>query len=176
MGRITPAGAGKTFTKYFTASFVPDHPRRCGENSPQRQRLTLEVGSPPQVRGKHSCACGRNGDTGITPAGAGKTNLQFCGQIDGADHPRRCGENTRTVNADGKIGGSPPQVRGKQLAELAEIPAVRITPAGAGKTVFTVAVNYIFRDHPRRCGENLRRKPCVRPLVGSPPQVRGKPS
>ena len=30
--RITPAGAGKTFTKYFIASFVPDHPRRCGEN------------------------------------------------------------------------------------------------------------------------------------------------
>ena len=51
------------------------------------------MGSPPQVRGKHRCACGRNGNTGITPAGAGKTFAKPHEEITARDHPRRCGEN-----------------------------------------------------------------------------------
>ena len=52
----------------------------------------------------------------------------------------------------------------------------RITPAGAGKTLATEAADRPERDHPRRCGENRRKRICTKFDVGSPPQVRGKPN
>ena len=73
------------------------------------------------------------------------------------------------------IGGSPPQVRGKpELAESARA-AVRITPAGAGKTALRVWATSAARDHPRRCGENAYSRIVELTEAGSPPQVRGKP-
>ena len=71
--RITPAYAGKTFTKYFTASFVPDHPRVCGENMKHCCELDDELGSPPRMRGKQRGCVNAPLPAGITPAYAGKT-------------------------------------------------------------------------------------------------------
>ena len=71
--------------------------------------------------------------------------------------------------------GSPPQVRGKPLIQLAENPGAGITPAGAGKTFVCRFCVHRCGDHPRRCGENC---PIAQPRYsgrGSPPQVRGKP-
>ena len=51
---ITPAGAGKTCSKNELVYFNTDHPRRCGENNIGCLPYTGTVGSPPQVRGKHS--------------------------------------------------------------------------------------------------------------------------
>ena len=51
---------------------------------------------------------------------------------------------------------------------------VRITPAGAGKTIAVSLVFFALEDHPRRCGENPS---AICPFFlgsGSPPQVRGK--
>ena len=72
------------------------------------------------------------------------------------DHPRRCGENANPspVHIPGK--GSPPQVRGKLLGQLAGVAPPRITPAGAGKTRRAQGFLRKIQDHPRRCGENLR--------------------
>ena len=53
--------------------------------------------------------------------------------------------------------------------------SLRITPAGAGKTVKIHNSECKPQDHPRRCGENVYVFPCVRNKPGSPPQVRGKP-
>ena len=50
--RITPAGAGKTFSTSAMLPSSKDHPRRCGENAKQRERIQGDLGSPPQVRGK----------------------------------------------------------------------------------------------------------------------------
>ena len=86
------------------------------------------------MRGKHCRRIGRSGFARITPAGAGKTEFAPLSVHVTEDHPRRCGENLNIAIYVLKDIGSPPQVRGKQLAELGEIPAVRITPAGAGKT------------------------------------------
>ena len=52
----------------------------------------------------------------------------------------------------------------------------RITPAGAGKTTLTVRNCPADRDHPRRCGENSVLRCFLPRHLGSPPQVRGKPS
>ena len=92
------------------------------------------MGSPPQVRGKplQQQFCVLN--DGITPAGAGKTSINYWRMFMRQDHPRRCGENFgQAVNVNVWIG-SPPQVRGK-----------------LGNLSFALRT---IRDHPRRCGEN----------------------
>ena len=74
--RITPAGAGKTFSPAVNYRNKKDHPRRCGENDIVTYSAVQALGSPPQVRGK----LGQNANgvplIRITPAGAGKT--YFC--------------------------------------------------------------------------------------------------
>ena len=79
---ITPAGAGKTFTAAKRTRLEQDHPRRCGENQAPPNKINNIVGSPPQVRGKLFLCLPAFADTGITPAGAGKTTCcgsAYCG-------------------------------------------------------------------------------------------------
>ena len=67
-------------------------------------------------------------------------------------------------------------MRGKPLRSQVRYLAHRITPAGAGKTREEIVCLSGAEDHPRRCGENLWAI-CAKVIkVGSPPQVRGKPS
>ena len=171
---ITPAGAGKTTPRVAHTRRRKDHPRRCGENTITFTRHFIFRGSPPQVRGKLQLATGLGKTVRITPAGAGKTihtGVRIC---TAEDHPRRCGENDFKLKSNRKEVGSPPQVRGKLAnAELVK-PAVRITPAGAGKTSQPWQISAAYPDHPRRCGENSARHCQQRVRKGSPPQVRGK--
>ena len=71
--RITPAGAGKTFSGQPRRRIRKDHPRRCGENDNLEISQGLTMGSPPQVRGKQREKLKEAALAGITPAGAGKT-------------------------------------------------------------------------------------------------------
>ena len=111
---------------------------------------------------------------GITPAGAGKTNMRRESCAEQEDHPRRCGENPERSQIIQPCQGSPPQVRGKLKARLLAIAFERITPAGAGKTRFQQRLFAELQDHPRRCGENTKTKSQAFLSIGSPPQVRGK--
>ena len=110
----------------------------------------------------------------ITPAGAGKTLLSANSALVKWDHPRRCGENAAYKTPKLHASGSPPQVRGKPQASLPSSLQTRITPAGAGKTVFRVMFRHVSQDHPRRCGENYKTFRELFGRRGSPPQVRGK--
>ena len=74
-------------------------------------------------------------ETRITPAGAGKTKICIVKVRISKDHPRRCGENANPEEAYCRRQGSPPQVRGKPLKKKLRCIMLRITPAGAGKTV-----------------------------------------
>ena len=174
--RITPAGAGKTQGKIFPPREIKDHPRRCGENDNRNLFAFLQVGSPPQVRGKQSDPQAIVQHLGITPAGAGKTaNFSIC--VDGAgDHPRRCGENFPADSPVEACTGSPPQVRGKRGGHGYGQTSRRITPAGAGKTIRAIKTAAQTADHPRRCGENHSNRYADVCRRGSPPQVRGKPA
>ena len=70
-----------------------DHPRVCGENGSFLTRLSPMPGSPPRVRGKHGeCDTSRRFRR-ITPACAGKTNIDSDLALAAKDHPRVCGEN-----------------------------------------------------------------------------------
>ena len=152
-----------------------DHPRRCGENAITQALAGADAGSPPQVRGKPSAPYLTFLSPRITPAGAGKTACASSMPASPWDHPRRCGENApvRTLITDHL--GSPPQVRGKLIFALWGDTEDRITPAGAGKTVFAVIIQSLDEDHPRRCGENHGACQHQAISAGSPPQVRGKP-
>ena len=72
--------------------------------------------------------------------------------------------------------GSPPQVRGKLPKTGAKTRRYRITPAGAGKTRPWYRCSRPCKDHPRRCGENTNSVTIKMRILGSPPQVRGKPA
>ena len=133
--RITPAGAGKTINGRLSSESEEDHPRRCGENVVAFSTTPLMVGSPPQVRGKHSGTVFAPCITRITPAGAGKTKIKPTYRPDKTDHPRRCGENDTIISWTAKEIGSPPQVRGKQCGQSLLRCTPGITPAGAGKTI-----------------------------------------
>ena len=174
--RITPAGAGKTLVTDFTPATGGDHPRRCGENLRQSVPRDFGDGSPPQVRGKPCSRCVLLFRCGITPAGAGKTDSILSFSMPIADHPRRCGENSPSSGLRESVLGSPPQVRGKHWSKLAEKPVTGITPAGAGKTAIRTTCTMSHGDHPRRCGENRGCTHGINTIMGSPPQVRGKPA
>ena len=91
------------------------------------------------------------------------------------DHPRRCGENLDVARHFENGAGSPPQVRGKHLIAGILLDRIRITPAGAGKTIARNIRKVDTEDHPRRCGENSYAVMRFSSMLGSPPQVRGKP-
>ena len=74
--RITPACAGKTKTFAFVEAFPEDHPRVCGENSSFASFPPVFLGSPPRVRGKLGLDSHSINDARITPACAGKTDVQ----------------------------------------------------------------------------------------------------
>ena len=71
--RITPAGAGKTSLPHSCGITALDHPRRCGENQDFPFLYLMDLGSPPQVRGKLTVNGPPSNGRRITPAGAGKT-------------------------------------------------------------------------------------------------------
>ena len=172
--RITPAGAGKTLSAGIGGFLRRDHPRRCGENEIADDIIRRCGGSPPQVRGKRVIPRIRWMYIRITPAGAGKTFRLSPAKIAAEDHPRRCGENIH-ISADFFAHiGSPPQVRGKRGTKPTMTKDQRITPAGAGKTTYSANYQCASKDHPRRCGENLRLTVANDTTLGSPPQVRGK--
>ena len=70
-------------------------------------------------------------------------------------------------------GGSSPRVRGTvRYSNLAE-PYAGIIPACAGNRVSSLLRSFFFRDHPRVCGEQIRREKIDSLKKGSSPRVRG---
>ena len=69
---ITPACAGKRSLPSEERNPVGDHPRVCGEKVSACLPRTLNLGSPPRVRGKEWYLQGESPAPGITPACAGK--------------------------------------------------------------------------------------------------------
>ena len=90
---------------------------------------------------------------GITPAYAGKSHTYCYGDCMARDHPRVCGEKGQGAGEATDHIGSPPRMRGKGQALLADNTGVGITPAYAGKSIFISLLIKFIQDHPRVCGE-----------------------
>ncbi len=132
------------------------------------------MGSPPHVRGKVDRPVETIGSHGITPACAGKRNLDCKTMEHGRDHPRMCGEKTDSGHHLPTLQGSPPHVRGKVIHNIYSVRDNRITPACAGKSVFHGFFVDFFWDHPRMCGEKNQRPVVDEKPVGITPACAGK--
>ena len=111
---------------------------------------------------------------GITPAYAGKRKQLPLMNYGRQDHPRVCGEKQRTLAVQDEPQGSPPRMRGKVTLTAPALPCGGITPAYAGKRRCKAASVWLFRDHPRVCGEKFLGHVRHHRLTGSPPRMRGK--
>ena len=171
---ITPAYAGKRSPALFPLRSPEDHPRVCGEKKVMRGAKDKRMGSPPHVRGKAGYWVKDAQGRGITPACAGKRKRKTGLRRQAKDHPRMCGEKRHTFVSIESGVGSPPHVRGKGPLHLLRCRVKGITPACAGKSVWSRLNRVRLADHPRMCGEkrNSRNRYNYRP--GSPPHVRGK--
>ena len=110
----------------------------------------------------------------ITPAYAGKSQRRLVVVCFGQDHPRLCGEKSRTVFPRRNPAGSPPPMRGKVPFVIKNVVFIGITPAYAGKSCNPCQVYGRRRDHPRLCGEKPANPRLTSLMLGSPPPMRGK--
>ena len=147
---------------------VWDHPRLCGEKASCSSQKQQTIGSPPPMRGKDGAITVVWEYFRITPAYAGKR--QACPHTCGSrwDHPRLCGEKlwrrwTRHLTA-----GSPPPMRGKAVADTYHPHYHGITPAYAGKSIFSLCSYAFHKDHPRLCGEKTKKIPKQRYFFHQP--------
>ena len=69
-----------------------DHPRMRGEKKVIQNHCFSLLGSPPHARGKDLYMTSGACHSGITPACAGKSNLDTLVDLRGGDHPRMRGE------------------------------------------------------------------------------------
>ena len=132
--RITPACAGKTFTRRRFEEHLRDHPRMCGKDPDLGTISKVSLGSPPHVRERLFFLCYGVQYSRITPACAGKTAMTGPRSLNTGDHPRMCGKDAVT-HGNGLL-------------------SIRITPACAGKTTSRHHPQKKYKDHPRMCGKD----------------------
>ncbi len=90
------------------------------------------------------------------------------------DHPRLRGEKVPNMAQVWGKRGSPPLARGKELCGLPRLFQLGITPACAGKRIFSFLGGGVSGDHPRLRGEKPKAQPEQENKPGSPPLARGK--
>ena len=126
------------------------------------------------MRGKERYSATRKPGSRITPACAGKRVRCSQQALPRTDHPRMCGEKSKTKDTAAYTPGSPPRMRGKGVKHRDGRVRVGITPAYAGKSTDGLESDWRTRDHPRVCGEKLPAFGTPIWQGGSPPHVRGK--
>ena len=114
------------------------------------------------------------GETGIIPAGAGRSFRPFQSRTDGRYHPRGCGEKMLSEEVRNGGRGSSPRVRGKGCLKDKRERLTGIIPAGAGKRQRLAILGRGGGDHPRGCGEKDVVDFILVVELGSSPRVRGK--
>ena len=153
--RIIPAHAGQTLRCCCRRCDIPDHPRACGANNPDCDRVVQDAGSSPRMRGKHFHEV-RVFDLGrIIPAHAGQTGFWVNTSMSPPDHPRACGANKYPMICHVGRFGSSPRMRGKPGALNVPHSSSRIIPAHAGQTLRCCCRRCDIPDHPRACGANV---------------------
>ena len=135
--RITPAYAGKRKPLANGNTQQEDHPRLRGEKVRIGSQYEVTRGSPPLTRGKESTAHAFSNNNRITPAYAGKSPFLLFGFLLCWDHPRLRGEKPRTARRHRAGLGSPPLTRGKVPSLHSLNMYFGITPAYAGKSVYS---------------------------------------
>ena len=111
---------------------------------------------------------------GNTPAYAGKTS-PLPRRLPGMrKHPRLRGEDTATTSEYGLVKETPPLTRGRLSTGMASVPALRNTPAYAGKTRRLRRSPTTRWKHPRLRGEDPLRWAFLALCLETPPLTRGR--
>ena len=131
---ITPACAGRSLPVYDLYIRHRDHPRVRGEKRARWKRRVRHEGSPPRARGEEGVTNYAPGETGITPACAGRRKTKRRAPRNLWDHPRVRGEKRRERNILWQRTGSPPRARGEVRQSDGGGGARGITPACAGRS------------------------------------------
>ena len=171
---ITPAWAGKSGGGCSAGNARQDHPRVGGEKPIPQIFSSHSQGSPPHGRGKAPGVQKRHSAGGITPAWAGKSLFCFAAAVPIQDHPRVGGEKAAYLAGLTSGVGSPPRRQGKANWHCVRRPALRITPAHAGKRTRSWRAYGCPWDHPRMGGEKRPAFSMMDSVSGSPPRGRGK--
>ena len=108
-----PARAGKRDSSDKRKGNTTDHPRACGEESPQPAALHRVQGSPPRVRGRVLAQLLVAPLQRITPARAGKRGSSGASQSAAQDHPRVCGEESIHFGGRNSVPRITPAYAGK---------------------------------------------------------------
>ena len=95
----------------------PAHPRAGEENREGNTRSQFVFGSSPRGRGKPQVNAHPPIRGGLIPARAGKTRSPGGPEWRRPAHPRAGGENSLAAGARGRVRGSSPRGRGKQIRE-----------------------------------------------------------
>ncbi len=130
-----------------------DHPRVCGEHFLALSTKPDNAGSSPRMRG--------------TPPSA----PEVVGGV--RDHPRVCGEHIDRIIVIPQDRGSSPRMRGTHIFRSISNDRAGIIPAYAGNTRRDSWNIIAARDHPRVCGEHVKRYRRGHIIQGSSPRMRG---
>ena len=112
---------------------------------------------------------------GNIPAYAGSTPSPSRASLSGRDHPRICGEHTKSRSVFWGSAGTSPHMRGAPPPSSRSRSYRGIIPAYAGSTVGTKQMSRDMRDHPRICGEHGEVFLVAANVPGSSPHMRGAP-
>ena len=91
----------------------------------------------------------------------------------GPDHPRIRGEHPSECDEGHIVTGSSPHTRGALGLSVPPTAVLRIIPAYAGSTPFSLSPLLYLQDHPRIRGEHRVRRRRFRSGKGSSPHTRG---
>ena len=132
------------------------------------------MGSPPRMRGQAPLPECFLRFARITPADAGTSPLSERPRHRCWDHPRGCGDKSKSTASIMLRTGSPPRMRGQVFVGLLLLVSPGITPADAGTRVCWRGKMVTSGDHPRGCGDKQPVPGELPPELGSPPRMRGQ--
>ena len=177
VGGSIPACAGKPSRRCLSAELAGVHPRVCGEAFNAMVESATVKGPSPRVRGSLRSVCAASRSVGLSvgsiPACAGKPPRRAGRSVQGAVHPRVCGEAVSMNGTNFAIQGPSPRVRGSQPSPFTRTVPVGSIPACAGKPFSLLALQDYVGVHPRVCGEAGHRERRITPGPGPSPRVRG---
>ena len=110
----------------------------------------------------------------ITPTHVGKSTRAALPGKTPKDHPHPCGEKQHRKGTCMEALGSPPPMWGKGHNTTCVRCPVGITPTHVGKSVLAFNSANLAGDHPHPCGEKVKFRKIVNPIIGSPPPMWGK--
>ena len=151
--RFIPACAGNRYFELLYPTAVSVHPRVCGEQEGNTEKLLDSKRFIP--------ACAGNSDP---PPSKNRSDPV---------HPRVCGEQKTRAFALRAFRGSSPRVRGTAIRLHPRIDLIRFIPACAGNRRHALLHSGHFAVHPRVCGEQAGDHATPSAAGGSSPRVRG---